>query len=258
MKLYFLPYHKYSGSVRELRKVLGGTKLLENGNYAFSPNHLVVNWGAGSCPYWGSGVHSSPRLLNHWTVVSKAVNKLHAFKLFKQQNVPTPDWTDSRQKAEEWIAAGRVVICRTLLSAMEGKGIVVAENANQIVNAPLYTKLFSKHKEYRVHVFKGQVIDYVQKKLSAEGKALQNRSKYIRNTANGWIFARTDVVLPTAAADAAKMAIAALGLDFGAVDLATSETGRVAVFEVNTAPGLEGTTIQKYSTAIAQYKSQLE
>lgn len=255
-KLYFLPYKMSSGSVKALQNVLGGLKIrLENGNYSPNPDHLVVNWGHSSSPYWGGHISPNSRLLNHWSAVSTAVNKLKAFQLFKEKNVPTPEWTTSRQKAEEWLAAGRVVICRTLLSAMEGKGIVVATTPAELVDAPLYTKLFPKDKEYRVHVFKGEVIDYVQKKLRSD--APKDRSKYIRNTANGWIFARSGVGVPNAAVEAAKGAIAALSLDFGAVDLAINQTGKVVIFEVNTAPGLEGTTVTKYADAIKTYKEQL-
>jgi hypothetical protein len=253
--LYYLPYQMHSGSVKEIQDKLGGLKIRPQGNYAFRPNHLVVNWGNGNTPYWGGGVVPNSRLLNHWGAVSTAVNKLKAFQIFKEKNVPTPDWTSDRTKAEEWVRAGRVVFCRTKLSAMEGKGIVIATTPEAVIPAPLYTRLFPKNKEYRVHVFKGEVIDYVQKKLAAD--APENRSKYIRNTANGWIFARSGIALPEAVSVAAKQAVEALKLDFGAVDLAISAEGRVAVFEVNTAPGIEGTTIEKYTEAITKYGNSL-
>jgi len=257
MNLYYLPYHFASGSVRELQKVLGGLKIRQHGNYAFRPNRqLVVNWGHGIVPYWGSHVVPNPRLLNHWDSVSLAVNKLKAFKVFKQHEVPTPDWTTDIETAKGWLDAGRVVICRTKLSSMEGRGIVVATRKDELVPAPLYTKLFPKEKEYRVHVFKGEVIDYVQKKLRTDAPA--NRSKYIRNTANGWIFARSNIQLPLAVVDCAKKAVSSLGLDFGAVDLAIGASGKVVVFEVNTAPGIEGTTITKYKEAIEAYKNSFQ
>lgn len=255
--LYYLPYSMVSGSVKELQNVLGGLKIRPNGHYHFSTQHLVVNWGHGDNPYWSGNINTCPNLLNHWTLVSRAINKLSAFKLFKKASVATPDWTDSKEKALEWIKAGKVVICRALLSSMEGRGIVVATKVSELVNAPLYTKLFSKDKEYRVHVFKGTVIDFVQKKLKNGAAEIKGRNKYIRNTANGWIFAREGVTLPTAVSDEAKKAILALGLDFGAVDLATNPEGKVVVFEINTAPGLEGTTVTKYANAIKKYRSSL-
>lgn len=256
-KLYFLPYNMGSGSVNELQEVLGGLKIKPNGNYTFLSNHIVVNWGHGATPYWGGSVGpTSSRILNHWSKLDNAINKLKAFKLFKEKEVPTPDWTTSRATADSWITAGKVVICRKTLTGMEGAGIIVATKSSELVDAPLYTKLFPKDKEYRVHVFKDEVIDFVQKKLKSD--APTNRSKYIRNTANGWVFARTGVGLPEAASKYAREATKALGLDFGAVDLATNASGHVAIFEINTAPGIEGTTVTKYVQALQQYKASLQ
>jgi D-alanine-D-alanine ligase-like ATP-grasp enzyme len=255
--LFYLPYSMVSGSVKELQNVLGGLKIKPNGNYSFRPNHLVVNWGHGTGPYWAVGLNRNPRLLNHWAGVGVAINKLKAFSVFKEAGVPIPEFTNSKAVAQEWIEAGKVVICRTLLSSMEGKGIVVATKVSELVSAPLYTKLFQKDKEYRIHVFKGEVIDFVQKKLKSGEAEKPGRNKYIRNTANGWIFAREGVQVSDRAREAAKAAITALGLDFGAVDLAVNKSGKVVVFEVNTAPGIEGTTITKYTEAITKYRNSL-
>lgn len=260
MNLFYLPYSIVSMSVKELQNVLGGQKIkTENSHYVPKKQHLVVNWGHGSPPStWWDLSHFCPNLLNHWDSVALAVNKITAFKKFKEAGVPTPEWTTSHEQAKKWSDAGKVVICRTKISSMEGRGIVVATKPEELVSAPLYTKLFPKDKEYRVHVFNGKVIDYVQKKLKADAKEIKGRNEYIRNTANGWIFARNGVSISTEVEQVAKAAIKACGLDFGAVDLAVNKSGKVVVFEINTAPGLEGTTITCYTDAIKIYKTQLE
>ena len=52
--------------------------------------------------------------------------------------------------------------------------------------------------------------------------------------------------------EAAVKAVNSLGLDFGAVDICEDEEGNPYVFEVNTAPGIEGTTVEKYHTAFIE------
>jgi glutathione synthase/RimK-type ligase-like ATP-grasp enzyme len=45
-----------------------------------------------------------------------------------------------------------------------------------------------------------------------------------------------------------------LGLDFGAVDIGHRIIdNKVFVFEVNTAPGIEGTTLQRYVNTFNEY-----
>lgn len=75
----------------------------------------------------------------------------------------------------------------------------------------------------------------------------------VRNHANGWIYARDAIDEPNAMVlEQAKLAITALGLDFGAVDIIWNQHRQMAyVLEVNTAPGLEGTTLIKYADAIS-------
>ena len=52
--------------------------------------------------------------------------------------------------------------------------------------------------------------------------------------------------VPAEAKTQAQNAVEALGLDFGAVDIILGKNGIWYVLEVNTACGLEGTTLEKY------------
>ncbi|MNV71557.1 Ribosomal protein S6--L-glutamate ligase [compost metagenome] len=56
------------------------------------------------------------------------------------------------------------------------------------------------------------------------------------------------VIIQHAAVDACEV----LGLDFGAVDVALGKDGKVYVFEVNTAPGIEGTCLEAYVNAFKE------
>ena len=51
-------------------------------------------------------------------------------------------------------------------------------------------------------------------------------------------------------------AVRSLGLDFGAVDVVERQN-KAYVLEVNTAPGLVGTTLEKYVDAIREYAEDM-
>ena len=55
------------------------------------------------------------------------------------------------------------------------------------------------------------------------------------------------------AKNAAIKAVEALDLDFGAVDIIETRQGEIFVLEVNTAPGLEGKTVESYGNAILNF-----
>jgi hypothetical protein len=79
-----------------------------------------------------------------------------------------------------------------------------------------------------------------------------NVNYQIRNADNGWVYCRGGVNPPRDVLSASRRAVSALGLDFGAVDVGWNQHHEsAAVYEVNTAPGLEGTTLDKYYEAIA-------
>ena len=108
-------------------------------------------------------------------------------------------------------------------------------------------------------MFKNEVIDVVQKRLRNGVKDQEGRNEYIRNLANGWIFAHENVNCPDNVKQEALKAVAALELDFGAVDVVVDKEGKAYVLEVNTAPGLENQqTIQAYTNAFNNYKKKEE
>jgi glutathione synthase/RimK-type ligase-like ATP-grasp enzyme len=189
--------------------------------------------------------------------VAVASDKLRTFERFRASGIPHPQWTTDRREAATFFTSERTkVICRTLLRASEGRGIVIATNPQELVNAPLYVKFWPKQTEYRVHVFRGEIIDVAEKRLRNGWRENPNRNRYIRNYSNGWIFAHENVDLPGQAREVALQAVRSCGLDFGAVDLAINEDGDIAVFEINTAPGIEGQTIHKYVETIQRFCNQ--
>jgi len=124
---------------------------------------------------------------------------------------------------------------------------------NSLIRAPLYNKYVKKADEYRIHVFDGQIIDIQQKRARREVPN-EEVDYQIRNSHNGWVYCRDSVRCPDICRNLALDAVSALGLTFGAVDLGYNIHGQsCVVYEVNTAPGLEGTTVEKYYEAILHY-----
>ena len=170
------------------------------------------------------------------------------FSQWRRFEVSCPEWTTDYDTALEWINNGKTVFCRTLTRAHSGRGIHIASISDELVDAPLYTQYIKKQKEFRVHVFRNEVIDLQEKRRSTNSP---DSDFLIRNHANGFVFCRDDIIEPTDLRATALSAVAALGLDFGAVDIIyNAYYDKCYALEVNTAPGLEGTTLDSYSKAI--------
>lgn len=248
MRPVILPYNKFSQSAKALQKWLkenGYPKIKRTLNP--KENRFVINWGSSKVEInYG---------LNQRCSVSWASDKLLTFLALQHAGISIPDFTTSTEEAQKWIDAGEIVVGRKLLKGHSGKGIILfdSETITSDLICPLYTKYKKKKYEYRIHVFHKTVIDFQQKK-KRKGESVG--STKIRNHANGWVYCRDDVVLPEDAATEAVNAISALDLDFGAVDLIYNEKeNKSYVLEVNTAPGLFGTTLENYGKAI---KSMME
>ena len=150
---------------------------------------------------------------------------------------------------------GSIVFARTLLRASSGRGIVEMlpdHPDTHDTRAELYVRYVQKKHEYRIHVMDGNVIDTQRKALPRELEGREDVNFRIRNLENGFIFTRNDGhVVPDVVCNVAIAAVQALGLNFGAADVIYQERSRRAyVLEVNTAPGLQGTTVTKYAEAL--------
>lgn len=234
-----------SGGVASLSQELASRGLnsklirLENSNYSQRQEDVVINWGtAGS-----DGLNPSH-------AVAAACNKRDCLHILRDNSIPIPDFTNNRAEAGNWIDEGSLVVCRTLLRGSAGNGIIIAEDKDSIVDAPLYTRYIKKRHEYRVHVFNGEVID-VQRKARSSSVEDADVDWRVRTHDNGFVFVREDVDVPQHVKSMCIDSVAGLGLHFGAVDIVHNERqNQFYVLEINTAPGLEGQTIISYADAI--------
>lgn len=245
-------------------------KVYPDRNYRPRSPHVIVNWGSSHSPQWLGFNH----ILNDPAYVGVASNKLTAFQSMSRREVSIPDFTTNRDEAYQWYADGHRVVGRAKLSGHSGEGIYItdpldypaAEGGMDIAHMseieyglqgaqrplPLYVKYIKKKEEYRVHVFRGQVIDIQQKRKRREVDN-EEVNYQVRSHDNGWVFCRSDVRPAQSILDNAVAAVDSLGLDFGAVDVIWNEhQGQAYVLEVNTAPGLEGSTISAYINALEE------
>lgn len=228
-----------------------GWRLLKRKDSKFSPSEkdLIINWGASKLYV----DRKTARVLNAPEKLDKTINKLFFFRYATtspELNVPTffTDKATARRFLDQNPDA--LLVARTILTGHEGNGIVLCGSKDDLPDCKLYTVYVKKKAEYRVHIFNGAVIDVIQKKRkrSSEGDSR------IRNTANGYVFCRLDIYTPPGVLSQASISMKHFGLDFGAADVLWNEHQQNAyVLEINSAPGLEGTTLDKYVEAFQGY-----
>lgn len=174
--------------------------------------------------------------------------KIEQYQWFHEKGLVALEFTTSHAVAVNWTSEGDVVVCRKLTHASEGKGIVIAETPAEVVVAPVYTKYKKKKREFRVHIFKENVVHVLEKRKKIG--VLVNDTK-VRNTANGYVFCSEDVVEPQGIRELALKASKVTESDFKGVDIGYNEAKKeLFVIEVNSAPGIEGTNVQRYIDVI--------
>lgn len=233
----------------------------------FSKDELIINWGCSNT------LKASGIVLNYPIAVSRAVNKLECFRHLETV------WNESPQDyikllpystSPEGITWNGRSIARTTLTGNSGQGIVpFTKGEEPTPQARLYTQYIKYRTEFRVHVFRGEVIySQIKRRRTTENLEQLNlleRSKIIRNLDNGWVYCELPaledvsfaaggelVTIPyESLAYAAVEAVEALGLDFGAVDLIYSWKRKCFyLLEVNTAPGLKDNAFRAYESVL--------
>ena len=248
-------YNQRSGGSKELSAALGIPRLRhENSKFVGSASKTILNWGSTELP----AEVMKCRILNNPANVSVAVNKQTAFERFRDHGVSHPEFVTTLLEATRMLENGQMMFARTQLRAHSGNGIVIMDPDHPDtwnVSANLYVKYIPKKSEYRVHVMNGEVIDVQRKGLREELRGREGINWKVQNLANGFVYVRNDGrVPPRQVMDVAVPAVSALGLDFGAADVIFNEKSNTAyVLEVNTAPGLVGSTVESYRLAFARH-----
>lgn len=188
----------------------------------------IISWGA----EWDGAINGCPRL--------DAVEQL---RRFKDNGINAPDYTTDVLRAREWVDLGSLVFGRRRVHT-EGRDIIGPTHP-QWRHREYWVKVIPNvAQEWRVHVFQGRSI--------ARGLKVQTgpqwRKMPVRNRANGWTMVH-DQKPPKGLRTLARQAVAAVGYDFGAVDLLVCEDGTQWVLEINKAPGLDLSSAAAYVKA---------
>jgi len=184
---------------------------------------LVVNWGP-------SGLATNS--LNY----TENSNKMQQLIMLASAGIPCPEVFDTPAPDR----LGRSFRHQCASDLIRGNG------------QDYYTQKLPFVRECRIHVFRGKSI-HAGMKVPRDGSA----HPWIRSSASGWKpdYGQASRIKQDRR-DLAKKAVAALGLDFGAVDIGILKDGRAAVIEVNTAPGLDGSTVEAYAKQIIQVHNE--
>jgi glutathione synthase/RimK-type ligase-like ATP-grasp enzyme len=249
----FLIYRgdRFSDSAFALRDALREANVPANVNALGTARRYrrrIINWGTTYPNLQGRG-----RTLNRPDNVADSINKLVALTKLKEEGVNVPSFSTSIDNLNR---TDSIVLARTNLRGSGGAGIVVLREADDVVEAPLYVQYVPKTAEYRYHVVAGKVV-FVQQKRKRGGVEQDKNQKLIRNYDNGWVFCPVLDQSPEDISREAINAVAALGLDFGAVDLIIGRDDfKPYVLEVNTAPGLESPQLKAaYAQAFKELAS---
>lgn len=245
------PYKPGSHSVKELKRALvaQGVRTIITQRTP-RPRAVIVNWG-GKAEY----LDRHPRVLNRPAAINSLRNKLTFFQTVGHDERTVP-WTTDPQVASKW----KSVFVRTSLTGSSGQGIVVWQQKAGLAlpPAPLYTKrMFTTH-EYRIHVFKDHTGNFnaidTQRKVFKKTTELPEPPNgwAVRSHSNGFTFIRADKPEDYLVAGVINFVRDHFrSIDFAAFDvLWYEEHQRFYVLEGNTAPGLEGRTVESYCNSI--------
>jgi len=245
MKTYMYVGNPKSRGASKLCEGLGIQRIKHEGsNFVGGPEKRVINWGSIKIP----DEVNKCKILNaaYWVGLNS-----DKYLFFKHMDgyCRILEFTTDIVYAAQWIAQGYSVVERHQLRSSGGAGIRIVQHVEALEEAPLYTRYQKKQDEYRIHLhkidlMKGIVFDMQQKKRK---DAFENPNWMVRNHKNGFIYARKDIKVPADVESQAIRCFNRTGLDFGAVDVIyDTKDGKAYVLEINTAPGLRGTTLENY------------
>lgn len=264
MSAFFLYHRSTSPTGRVLAKALGisyghlgpGQTRRRIGSIqsSLSLARSIIRWGSQQDLPSGSPCE---RTLNGVGALSIASSKLRALEKMEAAGISACPWFSPRRKTSSVsslpelreLSPEGVVLGRSCHGS-KGRDIRVFQPGEEPCGCELYTAYIPNTREYRIHVFQGEVI-------RVQGKYLdfpeQHTNPYIKNYGQGFRFRAPDRELHKDRLETACAAVDALGLDFGAVDLLIGTDKKCYVLEINTAPACSPLTARAYIERFATW-----
>lgn len=244
-----LPYNPNSEGAIAVAEALEGLRIrLRDSQYVYREGDCVINWGNGD-----SG--DILRLPEHAMLnpnVNICINKKKFFERMQGHNI-VPPFAFTKPEAIRHLAFP--ILCRTRIEGADGDGCVVADDANGMETASLYTQLLEKTAEYRIHMgrtFGGEIVLIAaQKKRVISDHRVDPR-----------IWTGDSVVLdylephelPRHVFEVTKRSMELMPeLHFAGFDTIDTHAHGARVVEANSAPLLTPTVTRKYAEFFKQY-----
>ena len=238
-----LLYHQRTNVTgRKLADYLGLPHGVKMRDTTARPDYLV-RWGTAV----GVPLRPAVRTFNTRAAISAASNKLTTLNTLLRAGVSIPRFNTDVNRLNFPMLGRRT-------NTQGGKEITLllqpADLQFMKATPDFYVEFVKKIVEYRIHVIGGRIAKTQVKEFRGDR---DDYDPVVWNHDAGWYFRQAitrDEVHPGTAQ--AITAVAALGLDFGAVDLIIGDDDKPYVLEVNTAPGLCKTTLPLYGAFLAE------
>lgn len=189
--------------------------------------------------YGFSGKIAANSVFNTHKATIRAINKLKTFKALSKSDI-TIDYTTNFEKAIEWLNEGFIVVARQTATGANGEGLQYCTTLEELTNAQgtFWTKYFPHTNEFRVNMWKGNVVSIYDKTRRPSGNFKFSL----------WIGQEKHPQLVKIASEIWKN----IKLDWCGVDILRDTEGNLKVLEVNSAPVLYPFTIKKLCKLITK------
>ena len=239
-------YILYSAVSKPTAQALAGVLNIRAVSQVTDPRvNKLIRWGSTTV------VRKRPRqVLNKRNSILQAVDKLATLIMLSNKGIRVPQFFSM----DNYEGQQRFPYLVRTINHTQGRDIQLCLQQRDLekarVNGYDYAiQYIPTKREYRIHVFKGEIIKTSEKVETNP----ENAVPYIRNLDHGYTFRHERTDISRESEWLAVEAVRALNLDFGAVDLVVSDDEISYVLEVNTAPSLIDSGVERYGEKLAEW-----